>query len=117
MIVHTCSSCRAQTCMHIVRECTCKCMCCVYMNMFLFVHVYVQEPYLEGISYNCIAPGKRFRPMDNLSGGEKTVAALALLFSIHRLVQSLFNQSKSSLQELRNATDLSHLATFLLLHV
>ena len=43
-----------------------------------------QEPYLEGISYNCIAPGKRFRPMDNLSGGEKTVAALALLFSIHR---------------------------------
>lgn len=28
----------------------------------------------------------RFRPMDNLSGGEKTVAALALLFSIHRCV-------------------------------
>ena len=26
----------------------------------------------------------RFRPMDNLSGGEKTVAALALLFAIHR---------------------------------
>lgn len=42
-----------------------------------------EEPYLDGISYNCIAPGKRFRPMDNLSGGEKTVAALALLFSIH----------------------------------
>lgn len=35
--------------------------------------------------------------MDNLSGGEKTVAALALLFSIHRLVQNgsdiLFNFS------------------------
>ena len=29
----------------------------------------------------------RFRPMDNLSGGEKTVAALALLFAIHRLYQ------------------------------
>jgi len=42
-----------------------------------------EEPYLEGISYNCVAPGKRFRPMDNLSGGEKTVAALALLFAIH----------------------------------
>lgn len=42
-----------------------------------------EEPYLEGISYNCIAPGKRYRPMDNLSGGEKTVAALALLFAIH----------------------------------
>uniref|UniRef100_A0A672LN85 Structural maintenance of chromosomes protein 1A n=1 Tax=Sinocyclocheilus grahami TaxID=75366 RepID=A0A672LN85_SINGR len=44
-----------------------------------------EEPYLDGINYNCVAPGKRFRPMDNLSGGEKTVAALALLFAIHRL--------------------------------
>ena len=26
----------------------------------------------------------RFHPMDNLSGGKKTVAALALLFAIHR---------------------------------
>ncbi|XP_067302075.1 structural maintenance of chromosomes protein 1A [Pseudorasbora parva] len=42
-----------------------------------------EEPYLDGINYNCVAPGKRFRPMDNLSGGEKTVAALALLFAIH----------------------------------
>lgn len=29
---------------------------------------------------------KRFRDMDQLSGGEKTVAALALLFAIHRSV-------------------------------
>merc|ERR1712096_501990 len=42
-----------------------------------------EEPYLEGINYNCVAPGKRFQPMSNLSGGEKTIAALALLFSIH----------------------------------
>ncbi|XP_038636987.1 structural maintenance of chromosomes protein 1B-like isoform X1 [Scyliorhinus canicula] len=42
-----------------------------------------EEPYLEGIGYNCVAPGKRFMPMDNLSGGEKAVAALALLFAIH----------------------------------
>uniref|UniRef100_G1SY26 Structural maintenance of chromosomes protein n=3 Tax=Oryctolagus cuniculus TaxID=9986 RepID=G1SY26_RABIT len=42
-----------------------------------------EEPYLEGISYNCVAPGKRFMPMDNLSGGEKCVAALALLFAVH----------------------------------
>ena len=45
-----------------------------------------EEPYLDGINYNCVAPGKRFRPMDNLSGGEKTVAALALLFAIHRYI-------------------------------
>ena len=43
-----------------------------------------EEPYLDGISYNCVAPGKRFQSMNNLSGGEKTVAALALLFAIHR---------------------------------
>jgi structural maintenance of chromosome 1 len=28
-------------------------------------------------------PGKRFRDIETLSGGEKTVAALALLFAIH----------------------------------
>ena len=37
-----------------------------------------------------MAPGKRFRPMDNLSGGEKTVAALALLFAIHKYQPSPF---------------------------
>merc|ERR1719414_1523123 len=26
-----------------------------------------EEPYLEGINYNCVAPGKRFQPMLNLS--------------------------------------------------
>jgi len=49
-----------------------------------------EEPYLEGVGYNCVAPGKRFRPMDNLSGGEKTVAALALLFAIHSYQPSPF---------------------------
>jgi len=49
-----------------------------------------EEPYLEGTTYNCVAPGKRFRPMDNLSGGEKTVAALALIFSIHAYQPSPF---------------------------
>uniref|UniRef100_A0A2C9K3R1 Structural maintenance of chromosomes protein n=1 Tax=Biomphalaria glabrata TaxID=6526 RepID=A0A2C9K3R1_BIOGL len=49
-----------------------------------------EEPYLDGINYNCVAPGKRFRQMDNLSGGEKTVAALALLFSINSYQQSPF---------------------------
>jgi hypothetical protein len=29
-------------------------------------------------------PMKRFRDMEQLSGGEKTIAALALLFAIHR---------------------------------
>ncbi|CAM9197715.1 unnamed protein product [Choristocarpus tenellus] len=42
-----------------------------------------EEPYLGGIKFNAMPPMKRFRDMEQLSGGEKTVAALALLFAIH----------------------------------
>lgn len=35
-------------------------------------------------------PTKRFREMEQLSGGEKTVAALALLFAVHSLRPSPF---------------------------
>lgn len=42
-----------------------------------------QEPYLHGIKYHAMPPLKRFRDMEQLSGGEKTMAALALLFAIH----------------------------------
>jgi len=42
-----------------------------------------EEPWLGGIKFNAMPPTKRFRDMDQLSGGEKTVAALALLFAIH----------------------------------
>ncbi|XP_078182558.1 structural maintenance of chromosomes protein 1-like [Carex rostrata] len=48
------------------------------------------EPYLYGIKYTAMPPTKRFRDMDQLSGGEKTVAALALLFSIHSFRPSPF---------------------------
>ncbi|CAI5458596.1 unnamed protein product, partial [Closterium sp. Yama58-4] len=41
------------------------------------------EPFLHGIKYTAMPPSKRFRDMEQLSGGEKTVAALALLFAIH----------------------------------
>ncbi|PRP86269.1 structural maintenance of chromosomes 1A [Planoprotostelium fungivorum] len=50
----------------------------------------LQEPYLEGIKFNAIPPSKRFRDMEQLSGGEKTVAALALLFAIHSFRPSPF---------------------------
>lgn len=41
-----------------------------------------EEPYLSGVKYHAMPPMKRFRDMDQLSGGEKTMAALALLFCI-----------------------------------
>ena len=42
-----------------------------------------QDPFLGGVKYNAMPPLKRFRDMEQLSGGEKTVAALALLFALH----------------------------------
>jgi len=48
------------------------------------------EPFLGGIKFNAIPPNKRFRDMEQLSGGEKTVAALALLFAIHSYQPSPF---------------------------
>ena len=41
------------------------------------------EPYLHGVKFTAMPPAKRFRDMEQLSGGERTVAALALLFAIH----------------------------------
>lgn len=48
------------------------------------------EPYLDGVRYHVIPPMKRFRGMDQLSGGEKTMAALALLFAVHSYRPSPF---------------------------
>ncbi|KAK9247514.1 RecF/RecN/SMC [Lipomyces tetrasporus] len=48
------------------------------------------EPYLDGIKYHAMPPMKRFRDMEQLSGGEKTMAALALLFAIHSYRPSPF---------------------------
>ncbi|XP_076889486.1 structural maintenance of chromosomes protein 1-like [Bidens hawaiensis] len=50
----------------------------------------IDEPFLHGIKYSTMPPTKRFRDMELLSGGEKTVAALALLFSIHSYKPSPF---------------------------
>jgi structural maintenance of chromosome 1 len=49
-----------------------------------------EEPYLAGLKYIAIPGQKRFRDMDSLSGGEKTIAALALLFAIHSYQPSPF---------------------------
>jgi hypothetical protein len=45
---------------------------------------------LDGIKYHAMPPLKRFRDMEHLSGGEKTMAALALLFAIHSYQPSPF---------------------------
>lgn len=42
------------------------------------------EPYLEGIRFHVMPPTKRFREIGFLSGGEKSMAILSLMFSINR---------------------------------
>lgn len=49
-----------------------------------------EEPYNGGTRFTAMPPMKRFRDMEQLSGGEKTMAALALLFSIHSYRQAPF---------------------------
>ena len=48
------------------------------------------EPFNSGIKYHAMPPAKRFRDMEHLSGGEKTMAALALLFAVHSYQPSPF---------------------------
>jgi structural maintenance of chromosome 1 len=43
-----------------------------------------------GVRFTAIPPGKRFREMSQLSGGEKAVAALALLFAMQSCTPSPF---------------------------
>lgn len=49
-----------------------------------------EEPFNGGIKFSAMPPTKRFRDMEQLSGGEKTVAALALLFAVHSFHPSPF---------------------------
>ena len=48
------------------------------------------EPFNAGIRYNATPPLKRFKDMEYLSGGERTVAALALIFAINSFQPSPF---------------------------
>lgn len=49
-----------------------------------------EQPFSAGIKYHAMPPMKRFRDIDLLSGGEKSMAALALLFAIHSYHASPF---------------------------
>ena len=57
---------------------------------YLDIEEDTDQPYLSGIKYHAMPPLKRFRDMEHLSGGEKTMAALALLFAIHSYKASPF---------------------------
>lgn len=48
------------------------------------------EPYNSGTKYHAVPPMKRFMTIDALSGGERTIAALALLFAIHAIAPTPF---------------------------
>ncbi|UZJ52181.1 hypothetical protein CBS101457_001501 [Exobasidium rhododendri] len=50
----------------------------------------IEEPYLGGLQFSAIPPAKTFRGIDNLSGGEKTMAAIALVFAIQSVYPAPF---------------------------
>jgi structural maintenance of chromosome 1 len=49
-----------------------------------------EDLFRGGIDFSVIPPGKRFASVDTLSGGEKTLASLALLLAIHSYNPSPF---------------------------
>jgi structural maintenance of chromosome 1 len=49
-----------------------------------------EEPYNGGVKYHATPPMKRFMTMELLSGGERTMAALALLFAINAVSPTPF---------------------------
>jgi len=42
----------------------------------------MNEPFNGMVMFGCTPPGKRYCTMEQLSGGEKTMAALTLLFAM-----------------------------------
>ncbi|XP_058809298.1 structural maintenance of chromosomes protein 1A-like [Phymastichus coffea] len=42
-----------------------------------------EVPYLDNIEFNCLIPKKKFTKVENLSGGERTMCALALFLAIY----------------------------------
>lgn len=71
-----------------------------------------EEPYLEGIRFHAMPPMKRFLDMDQLSGGERTVAALALLFAIHSYRPAPFF-IMDEIDAALDATNVQRIATFI----
>ncbi|CAK9000954.1 unnamed protein product [Durusdinium trenchii] len=49
-----------------------------------------EDPFNGGIKFTAMPPAKRFRDMHLLSGGEKTLAAMALLFAVQAFQQPPF---------------------------
>lgn len=74
-----------------------------------------EEPYLNGVNYNAMPPMKRFCDMELLSGGEKTMAALALLFAIHSYHPSPFFVLDEVDAALDNA-NVNNIARYILQH-
>lgn len=48
------------------------------------------DPFSEGIIFSVMPPKKSWKNISNLSGGEKTLSSLALVFALHVFKVSLF---------------------------
>lgn len=49
-----------------------------------------EEPYLGGVKFTAMPPHKRFRDLEQLSGGEKAIASLALIIALQKHLKAPF---------------------------
>ena len=49
-----------------------------------------EEPYLGGVKFTAMPPHKRFRDLEQLSGGEKAIASLALVIALQKHLKAPF---------------------------
>lgn len=53
------------------------------------------DPFSEGIIFSVMPPKKSWKNISNLSGGEKTLSSLALVFALHHFKVSFSVLSKT----------------------
>eukprot|EP00927_Polykrikos_kofoidii_P046821 TRINITY_DN4094_c0_g1_i1.p1 TRINITY_DN4094_c0_g1~~TRINITY_DN4094_c0_g1_i1.p1 ORF type:complete len:1245 (-),score=280.69 TRINITY_DN4094_c0_g1_i1:271-4005(-) len=81
-----------------------------------------EDPFNGGIKFTAMPPAKRFRDMHLLSGGEKTLAAMALLFAVHSFQRPPFMVldevdaalDANNVQALANYVEQSHCQTIVI---
>jgi structural maintenance of chromosome 4 len=67
------------------------------------------DPFSEGIIFSVMPPKKSWKNISNLSGGEKTLSSLALVFALH--VYKVSDLTRSLLSLIND-----HIANTIVLH-
>jgi structural maintenance of chromosome 4 len=69
-----------------------------------------QDPFAEGLDFTVRPPGKSWKHISNLSGGEKTLSSLALVFALHSFKETplyIMDEIDAAL-DFRNVSIIAH---------